>query len=548
MWFPTPFIGYFSHHDGLMVTTVSQLQNAIRNGGPWPFNQYGSFWAFVFALPTWNIEHEYLLVSMRLMTLVFYFITAWLTYKIARLFCEPPFALAGVILLLGNQAFLFDLLPWLSAVAMPLITLVSFLLLRKLSRVENSPNRSALEVVTIGIIIPMVILTRVQIGFILFVISLIFIFFFGSKKETAIFFLSFLTSIGIFFGYLSSNGWLVSSLQDQLLFGSSYLGSDTNPIPIFTSIGVFTVVLFFALSDKLMIKVNNTREKSRIVIIAICLFLILMLVAITIMARRLMNPFSMYVLVVHRIWISVILGAIIYFTLVQIKKSYEAWQMHSFFDRDLQVKNLLALLSITSQLQIYPLFDQMHSWWGSTPGVVVILLIYKEKYQVADILVSQEKRLAKSMVVATLVLTLLPYAIQTMNLGKIVSSPYLGGIFVPQNSADEILTLQSTFEKNLSPGASVLNLCSDPDIFLNSKYPNSESRIFIFWPEFLKIEYLRKTFQESSPQWIVSCFPESRKAEDLKIFQEYVNEGSSNFVLVHSVRNLLGRDWQIWKK
>jgi hypothetical protein len=548
MWFPTPFIGYFSHHDGLMVTTVSQLQNAIRNGGPWPFNQYGSFWAFVFALPTWNIEHEYLLVSMRLMTLVFYFITAWLTYKIARLFCEPPFALAGVILLLGNQAFLFDLLPWPSAVAMPLITLVSFLLLRKLSRVENSPNRSALEVVTIGIIIPMVILTRVQIGFILFVISLIFIFFFGSKKETAIFFLSFLTSIGIFFGYLSSNGWLVSSLQDQLLFGSSYLGSDTNPIPIFTSIGVFTVVLFFALSDKLMIKVNNTREKSRIVIIAICLFLILMLVAITIMARRLMNPFSMYVLVVHRIWISVILGAIIYFTLVQIKKSYEAWQMHSFFDRDLQVKNLLALLSITSQLQIYPLFDQMHSWWGSTPGVVVILLIYKEKYQVADILVSQEKRLAKSMVVATLVLTLLPYAIQTMNLGKIVSSPYLGGIFVPQNSADEILTLQSTFEKNLSPGASVLNLCSDPDIFLNSKYPNSESRIFIFWPEFLKIEYLRKTFQESSPQWIVSCFPESRKAEDLKIFQEYVNEGSSNFVLVHSVRNLLGRDWQIWKK
>jgi hypothetical protein len=482
------------------------------------------------------------------MTLVFYFITAWLTYKIARLFCEPPFALAGVILLLGNQAFLFDLLPWPSAVAMPLITLVSFLLLRKLSRVENSPNRSALEVVTIGIIIPMVILTRVQIGFILFVISLIFIFFFGSKKETAIFFLSFLTSIGIFFGYLSSNGWLVSSLQDQLLFGSSYLGSDTNPIPIFTSIGVFTVVLFFALSDKLMIKVNNTREKSRIVIIAICLFLILMLVAITIMARRLMNPFSMYVLVVHRIWISVILGAIIYFTLVQIKKSYEAWQMHSFFDRDLQVKNLLALLSITSQLQIYPLFDQMHSWWGSTPGVVVILLIYKEKYQVADILVSQEKRLAKSMVVATLVLTLLPYAIQTMNLGKIVSSPYLGGIFVPQNSADEILTLQSTFEKNLSPGASVLNLCSDPDIFLNSKYPNSESRIFIFWPEFLKIEYLRKTFQESSPQWIVSCFPESRKAEDLKIFQEYVNEGSSNFVLVHSVRNLLGRDWQIWKK
>ncbi len=547
MWLPTPFIGFFSHHDGLMVTTVSQLQNAIRNGGPWPFNQYGSFWAFVFALPTWNIEHEYLLVSMRLMTLVFYFITAWLTYKIARLFCEPPFALAGVMLLLGNQAFLFDLLPWPSAVAMPLITLISFLLLRKLYIVEISPNRSALEVVFIGIIIPMVILTRFQIGFVLFIISLIFIFFFGSKKEATIFILSFLTAIGIFFTYLESNGWLASSLEDQLLFGSSYLKNNENPVPIFTSVGVLIFLLLFASSNKIISKTNVSINKSKTLFSLFLPIIFFSVGAFLVMERRSMNLSSMYLLITHRFWISLILGGIIYFTLIQVKKSYKAWQDHNFFDRNLQAMNLLALLSIAAQIQIYPLFDQMHSWWGSTPGVVILLLIFKEKFQLPIGSMCKDLNIAKSILIATILLSIVPFGVQTWNLDKQVRSPYLGAIFLSENSAKEIKILQNLFERNLTPGKPVLNLCADPDIFLNTNYPNSESRIFIFWPEFLKSEYLRDAFQKTQPESVISCFSQKTQTIELRQFQEFVNNGSRKAILVDSIENKSGHDWQIWK-
>lgn len=547
MWLPTPFIGYFSHHDGLMVTTVSQLQNAIRNGGPWPFNQYGSFWAFVYALPLWNVKQEYLLISMRIMTLAFYFITSWLTYKIARFFGGRTFATTAVILLFGNQVFLFDLLPWPSAVAMPLITLIAYLLLRKVVYIERTQSRIITEIIIIGFILPMVILTRIQVGVVLFVISLFLIYFFGKKSETVIFILSFLCTIGIFFAYLASKSWLVHSLQDQLFFGASYLRNEDNPVPIFTSVGVVFFLLLFASSNKLISKINIIRNKAKALFILFFTLIPFSIGAFAVMEKRSMNPSSMYLLVVHRFWISLILGGIIYFALVQVKKSYLAWHDHEFFNRDLQAMNLLALLSIVAQIQIYPLFDQMHSWWGSTPGVVILLLIFKEKLQLPIRPMCKGLNIAKSILIAAILLSIVPFGIQTWNLGKQVPSPYLGAIFLSENSAKEISILQNLFERNLTPGKSLLNLCPDPDVFMNTNYPNSDSRIFIFWPEFLKSEYLRESFQKIQPKSVITCFSHKTQTIELRQYEEFVNNGSKKAILVDSIENMSGHDWQIWE-
>ena len=547
MWLPTPFIGYFSHHDGLMVTTVSQLQNAIRHGGQWPFNQYGSFWAFVYAIPTWDIKHEYLLVSMRLMTLLFYFITTWLTYRIARLFGGRNFATAAAIILLSNQAFLFDLLPWPSAVAMPMITFIAYLLLRKMTVARMSQLRIITEVVLVGILIPMVILTRIQIGVLLFIISLFFIHFFGGKKQAAIFLLSFLTSTGIFFSYLATHGWLIPSLQDQILFGSSYLRNDANPVPIFTAVGVAGVMLLLGSSNKIKTILADIRNKPKIILQIVLFFSIFLAGVLLVMVRRSMNPYSMYLLVVHRLWISLLLGGIIYFSFGQAKKSYLAWQKGEFFNKDLQKMNLLSLLSLTSQIQIFPLFDQMHSWWGSTPGVVIILLLFKDKYQLPDKSGYQEKNVAKISFISFLLLSLIPFSIQTWNLEKLSTTPFFRGVYVSQNTSRDISTLQNIFKKNINRGTKVLNLCPDPDVFLNPYLARSEPRVFIFWSEFFSSKYLRETFQESQPQIIISCFSPGNKAIDLKAFQENFNNDSRNAVLIYSTRNLLGHDWQIWK-
>ena len=547
MWLPVPFIGYFSHHDGLMVTTVNQLQNAMKDGGQWPFNQYGSFWAFVYAIPTWIVNQEYLLITMRLMTLLFYFITAFITYKIARLFVDRTFATAGVILLLGNQVFLFDLLPWPSAVAMPMITQISYLLLKKVTKVDVTPTKLNIEVSLLGILIPMVILTRIQIGVALFLIAIIVIKYFGSKREISIFALSFLCAFGIFFAFLASNGWLIQSLQDQVLFGSSYLGSNSNPIPIFTSLGTLIVVFFLASSNSIIRQLNSIGNKRKLRLQAVGVLLVLVASAAFILKQRSMNITSMYLLVIHRLWISLILGAIIYFGSVQLKKSFKARQDHGVIDKDLQKMNVLALLSIAAQLQIFPLFDQMHSWWGSTPGVVILLLLFKDKYEKSSKSAIREKKLTYLTFIGTLLIFILPFTLKTLNLGKLTSSQYLGAVYLPMNSEKDISDLQSMFEKNLIAGTRVLNLCPDPDVFLKPNFVDSESRVFIFWPEFLKIDYLNESFQDLNPEAVVSCFSESSETFGIKNLEELTNSGSRRAILVDSIDGKSGHDWQIWK-
>jgi hypothetical protein len=547
MWLPIPFIGYFSHHDGLMVTTVNQLQNAIRDGGPWPFNQYGSFWAFVYAIPTWSVNGEYLLISMRLMTLVLYFITAFITYKIARLFGDRTFATAGVILLLGNQVFLYDLLPWPSAIAMPMITQVSYLLLKKATKVDVTPTKLNFEVSLLGILIPMVILTRIQIGTALFLVAIFVIKYFGSKKEITIFALSFFSSFGIFFAYLASNGWLIQSLQDQVLFGSSYLESNSNPIPIFTSIGTLIVIFFLASSKSIVGQLNSIGNKRKLKLQAAGVFLVLVASVALVLERRSMNISSMYLLVINRLWISLILGAIIYFGTVQLKKSFDAWRDYRFIDKDLQKMNVLALLSIAAQLQIFPLFDQMHSWWGSTPGVVILLLLFKEKFEESSKSTIWENKLIYITFIGTLLIFILPFTLKTLNLGKLTSSQYLGAVYLPANSEKDLADLQSMFEKNLISGTRVLNLCPDPDVFLKPNFVDSESRVFIFWPEFLKIDYLKESFADINPEAVVSCISERSETFGLKNLQELTNSGSRKVVLVDSIEGKSGHDWQIWK-
>ena len=115
------------------------------------------------------------------------------------------------------------------------------------------------------------------------------------------------------------------------------------------------------------------------------------------------------------------------------------------------------------------------------------------------------------------------------------------------NSEKDISDLQSMFEKNLIAGTRVLNLCPDPDVFLKPNFVDSESRVFIFWPEFLKIDYLNESFQDLNPEAVVSCFSESSETFGIKNLEELTNSGSRRAILVDSIDGKSGHDWQIWK-
>jgi hypothetical protein len=85
IWIPLPFLGFDSHHDGLILTTVHQLHDSIRDGGPWPFNQYGPFWVLPFTLATYPLPPEWVFPSIRIMTVGFYLLTGSLIYKSVKI-------------------------------------------------------------------------------------------------------------------------------------------------------------------------------------------------------------------------------------------------------------------------------------------------------------------------------------------------------------------------------------------------------------------------------------------------------------------------------
>ena len=69
IWIPLIFIGFDSHHDGLILTTVNMIHDSIRNRGEWPFNQYGPFWAIPFVLFTYFLPNALVFTTLRIIML-----------------------------------------------------------------------------------------------------------------------------------------------------------------------------------------------------------------------------------------------------------------------------------------------------------------------------------------------------------------------------------------------------------------------------------------------------------------------------------------------
>ena len=73
VFIPALFINFDSHHDGLILTTVKLTENAINQGGSYPFNQYGPFWALPFVWVANLAPYNATFLMIRVLTLLFYF-------------------------------------------------------------------------------------------------------------------------------------------------------------------------------------------------------------------------------------------------------------------------------------------------------------------------------------------------------------------------------------------------------------------------------------------------------------------------------------------
>ena len=65
-WAPLSFYNFDSHHDGLILSTVTLTKSALISGGEYPFNQYGPIWAIPFVVLSFIMNSELLFISMRM--------------------------------------------------------------------------------------------------------------------------------------------------------------------------------------------------------------------------------------------------------------------------------------------------------------------------------------------------------------------------------------------------------------------------------------------------------------------------------------------------
>ena len=179
----------------------------MRNDTQLPFNQYGIFWSFSLSVLTLPFEASYTLVIIRILTLIIYLVTLVLTILLAKNLGFAriwPTAFAFIVLTQPwSSGLTSTFLPWPSAMSSLLLVLVSLLVIR-----STKKTAAGFHDLVAGVVIGFMLLTRIQIG-ILALLATVLIIFLLQRYQSIVFLFS-----GVFlFGggmalYLSYRGWL----------------------------------------------------------------------------------------------------------------------------------------------------------------------------------------------------------------------------------------------------------------------------------------------------------------------------------------------------
>jgi len=549
MWLVTPFLGFYSHHDGLMLTTVQQLQTAMRHHGSWPFNQYGSFWAIFDALVLWFVPPGFQFIALRILTLGIYFVTAYLLLKIARKFGNKGLSSWALIFLLGNQPFVFDLLPWPSAHAMLLSTGALLLALKitddpKKGSVSNS-KRSFL----LGLIIPTIIVTRAQIGLLIGLCLTVWLFGVSKRRLLPLFVLGF-TFTSIVLGlFLNHFGWIAVSLKDEFIFGATYIGQAENPMPLFTTSGTLILVSLYYLTPKLKYRFERlTFSKGPLWFFVTMFSGIISLFLIYLSKSRSLDLYSALVLVCRRLWISALLASVLIFALNELATLNPKNLAKKPQNMKTQQRKILAIFGLLNQFQIYPLFDQMHSWWGSIPGVLIMAILISESIKKLKFSLEKISFLQNFTASMLVIISLVPWSVQIFHSHASIGPSGIELIWTSKTQADEMNKLQQYFRRVIPINSSVLNLCPEPDVFFNSGYYNSSAREFVFWPRFYDLQYMKNDFSQVTPEYVVSCYSlvESHYRISIEKFEALYGKVFLRKIQLENLTKVDGRNWQIW--
>lgn len=555
IWIPLPFLGFDSHHDGLILTTVHQLHDSIRDGGPWPFNQYGPFWALPFALATYPLPPEWVFPLLRIMTVGFYLLTGLLIYKSAKIISTARMAFISILIFFLSQPFTTDfgsdLVPWPSAVIMPAFALVTFLFFQ-INAGEGPTRHNKKIAFLIGILISTIFFSRAQIGFILFVAVIFMLTMKRCYPAVTLVILGFLFFSSLIMVFLNNFGWLGDAVNDEFVFGSLYLRGDTStyPSPIFTSIGIFAFLSLLNFGQRILKLFFEKFPPRQLLGVLLLAFIIFFFASILFLNARDMNLMSILTTISRRLWISYYLSVILFAVFGQFRRTYLAYKHNLLHENRLYIRNALVLLSLVGELQIYPLFDQMHFWWGSIPAVILVVAVTKETFFDDLIPTVIKNRMTGLFLVLATLLSLLSITAQLSKPLARFPQTISKFLWVAPNISAEQERLQEFLNGNLKKDASILNLCANSDVFFSNRSFSSASRIFVLWPNITEVTSMKKSMVASKPDFVVTCslsrIPELQKSSEAMqrkiLFSSLMNP--QEFA---SYETSPGMTWRLWR-
>ena len=546
-WIPLLRFGFDSHHDGLIVSTVNNLTLVSSGAGNSPFNQYGPAWFLILRFFSSLFDSTYFFLSLRICTLCFYYLSFLFTYLLARKFLSQKQSLFAVIFLMGIQPFVSDynsdLIPWPSAFSMALIPLAALSILNALAQESIPKTLGYVSLSTLSIVL--IILTRVQIGIALFV-SLISLLIFYKKIRLAFLSISFFTFwIGIAFTFMIRMNWFSDFLSDVFKFGSLYVRGDTSTYPKPLATLIVTIVVVVILE---FIRFNRFQRllQFRFLKYAYSLLFLFLVLAVFVLHNRSLSPIQILSVGFRRFWISLLIAILVYYLIEFLRK----W----FTEREIPPIELsvLFVFSVVAEVQVLPLFDQMHSWWASTPSVILFALIFSRGANFQSIEFKYIRIFLRVGLLGLLIIYSLTFLSSISH--ERVPLPVRGysGILLSKLDSKEISTVNTFLRKEIPRHNSVLNLCTNGNPFFESNMKvTSASRAFVFWPPMMQISELRDSLIHAKPDNIVTCSFVTNPIfyQDYKVHQtQILNEHISQFKEAAFLKSPNGVEWVVYSR
>lgn len=555
IWLPLPFINFDEHHDGLILSTIRLTKSALIHGGEYPFNQYGPFWIIPFVLLSLIVPSEFLFLGVRFLTVFFYIISAFLLWKISRLFLNQKLSKVVVILFLGSQPFTTDygssLVPWPSAIVMPIALAITYFSLLQVVELKSRYQFSMFPAF-VGFLLPAIILTRLQVGIVLVVAVVISMYFSRVKFKYLKFITGFILSTLLILIYLIQFGWLKDAFYDQIIFGSTYLSSDksTFPKPIFTFIGIMVFFVILLSGQTMIDKIIIIRLNVVLLIIAFVIIVSSTLAFYLIYSRNI-SALATLVVLTRRFWITSALSVNFFLFTKIMKSEINNWQGNNSLGRFPIIIKLLLLFTLSLQIQVYPLFDQMHFWWGSPLTFLVMVIVIKENFGKISSKVVNKASLTALGTFLFMFSVLVPWTAQLTSHREKLPNEIGQHIYSSSQNAHYQQSLQKFFHENIAEGSRVLNICDDTNIFFESDQYVTANRVFVFWGEQMShAPRMYGSFLDSNPEFILTCglthAPELRLEQEKmqRLIIEKIVSKSEDPVSYSEIPNKI---WRIYK-